>query len=66
MRKADRVLANGFPTGAEVADAMVHGGPSTASTNFGHTFLGTVAIRRWLRPVCCQNIPEELLPPDRR
>ena len=26
-RKAGRLLANGFPTGVEVADAMVHGGP---------------------------------------
>ena len=30
-RKAGRVLANGFPTGVEVADAMVHGGPYPAS-----------------------------------
>ncbi len=39
-RKAGRVLANGFPTGVEVADAMVHGGPYPASTNFGHTSVG--------------------------
>ena len=26
-RKAGRVLFNGFPTGVEVSDAMVHGGP---------------------------------------
>jgi NADP-dependent aldehyde dehydrogenase len=64
VRKAGRVLANGFPTGVEVADAMVHGGPYPASTNFGHTSVGTLAIRRWLRPVCYQNMPEEVLPPD--
>lgn len=63
-RKAGRLLVNGFPTGVEVADAMVHGGPYPASTNFGHTSVGTMAIRRWLRPVCYQNVPEELLPPD--
>jgi len=63
-RKAGRVLANGFPTGVEVADAMVHGGPYPASTNFGHTSVGTLAIRRWLRPVCYQNMPEVLLPAD--
>jgi len=62
MRKAGRVLANGFPTGVEVADAMVHGGPYPASTNFGHTAVGTMAIRRWLRPVCFQDIPAQLLP----
>ena len=63
-RKAGRVLANGFPTGVEVADAMVHGGPYPASTNFGATSVGTLAIRRFLRPVCFQNMPESLLPQD--
>ena len=61
-RKAGRVLANGFPTGVEVCDAMVHGGPYPASTNFGHTSVGTLAIRRFLRPVSYQNIPQALLP----
>ena len=63
-RKAGRVLANGFPTGVEVADAMVHGGPYPASTNFGATSVGTLSIRRFLRPVCFQNIPEGVLPDD--
>lgn len=61
-RKAGRIIANGFPTGVEVADAMVHGGPYPASTNFGATSVGTLSIRRWLRPVCYQNLPEALLP----
>jgi NADP-dependent aldehyde dehydrogenase len=65
-RKAGRLLANGFPTGVEVADAMVHGGPYPASTNFGATSVGTLSIRRWLRPVCYQNMPEALLPADLR
>jgi NADP-dependent aldehyde dehydrogenase len=65
-RKAGRVLANGFPTGVEVCDAMVHGGPYPASTNFGATSVGTMAIRRWLRPVSYQNLPEALLPADSR
>ena len=63
-RKAGRVLANGFPTGVEVCDAMVHGGPYPASTNFGATSVGTLSIRRFLRPVCYQNMPEALLPQD--
>lgn len=63
-RKAGRILANGFPTGVEVADAMVHGGPYPASTNFGHTSVGTLAVRRWLRPVCYQDMPETILPAD--
>lgn len=65
-RKAGRVLANGFPTGVEVCDAMVHGGPYPASTNFGATSVGTMSIRRFLRPVSYQNMPEELLPEDLR
>ena len=63
-RKAGRVLANGFPTGVEVCDTMVHGGPYPASTNFGATSVGTLAIRRFLRPVCYQNMPAALLPDD--
>ncbi|ETA50882.1 aldehyde dehydrogenase (NADP(+)) [Ponticoccus alexandrii] len=63
-RKAGRILVNGFPTGVEVADSMVHGGPYPASTNFGATSVGTMAIRRFLRPVCYQNFPDALLPGD--
>lgn len=63
-RKAGRVLANGFPTGVEVCDAMVHGGPYPASTNFGATSVGTMAIRRFVRPVSYQNIPAGILPED--
>ncbi len=63
-RKAGRILSNGFPTGVEVCDAMVHGGPYPASTNFGATSVGTMAIRRFLRPVCYQNFPTDLLPTD--
>lgn len=61
-RKAGRVLVNGFPTGVEVVDAQVHGGPYPASTNFGATSVGTLSIRRFLRPVAYQNVPEALLP----
>ena len=63
-RKAGRILANGFPTGVEVCDSMVHGGPYPASTNFGATSVGTLSIRRFLRPIAFQNIPMELLPED--
>ncbi|WP_120634921.1 aldehyde dehydrogenase (NADP(+)) [Ruegeria sp. EL01] len=61
-RKAGRLLANSFPTGVEVCDSMVHGGPYPASTNFGATSVGTLSIRRFLRPVCYQDIPIDLLP----
>ncbi len=62
--KAGRILANGYPTGVEVSDAMIHGGPYPASTNFGHTSVGTLSIRRWLRPVCFQNMPQSVMPDD--
>lgn len=63
-RKAGRLLANGFPTGVEVSDTMVHGGPYPASTNFGATSVGTMSIRRFLRPVCYQNMSDAILPAD--
>lgn len=43
-----------------------HVGPYLASTNFGATSVGTLTIRRFLRPVCSQNMPEALLPEDSR
>ena len=63
-RKAGRLLVNGYPTGVEVSDTMVHGGPYPASTNFGATSVGTLSIRRFLRPVCYQNMPQSILPDD--
>ncbi|HEX9857557.1 MAG TPA: aldehyde dehydrogenase (NADP(+)), partial [Paracoccaceae bacterium] len=53
-------------TGVEVCDAMVHGGPYPASSNFGATSVGTLSIRRFLRPVSYQNIPDALRPADLR
>ena len=65
-RKAGRVLANGWPTGVEVAPAMVHGGPFPATSDGRSTSVGTLAIDRFLRPVCYQDLPEMLLPPELR
>jgi len=64
QRKAGRLIANGFPTGVEVSDAMMHGGPYPASTNASTTSVGTLAIRRFLRPVAYQDMPASLLPGD--
>ncbi|MBB6133356.1 NADP-dependent aldehyde dehydrogenase [Massilia aurea] len=61
-RKAGRVLFNGFPTGVEVAHAMVHGGPFPATSDSRTTSVGASAIDRFLRPVCYQNVPGSLLP----
>jgi len=62
-RKAGRILFNDFPTGVEVCEAMVHGGPYPATSDARTTSVGTAAIERFLRPVCYQNVPEALLPP---
>lgn len=61
--KVGRVLLNGYPTGVEVCDAMVHGGPYPATSDARGTSVGTLAIDRFLRPVCYQNIPDAMLPP---
>ena len=63
-RLAGRVLFNGFPTGVEVSHAMQHGGPYPATTDPRFTSVGTAAILRWARPVCYQNTPADLLPPE--
>ena len=61
-RKVGRILANGFPTGVEVASAMVHGGPFPSTSDGRSTSVGTAAITRFLRPVSYQNLPQALLP----
>lgn len=62
-RKSGRILANGYPTGVEVSHAMVHGGPFPATSDSRTTSVGAMAIERFLRPVCYQDLPAELLPP---
>ena len=61
--RVGRVVYNAWPTGVAVTSAMQHGGPWPASTNSLHTSVGTTAVRRWLRPVSYQGIPDHLLPP---
>jgi len=61
-RKVGRILANGYPTGVEVSTAMVHGGPFPSTADGRSTSVGTGAISRFLRPVCYQNLPADLLP----
>ncbi|MEW9583686.1 aldehyde dehydrogenase (NADP(+)) [Paraburkholderia sp. DGU8] len=61
-RKAGRILVNGYPTGVEVSHAMVHGGPFPATSDTRATSVGTTSIERFLRPVCYQDFPADLLP----
>ena len=65
-RLAGRILFNGWPTGVEVGHAMVHGGPFPATSDGRSTSVGTLAIERFQRPVCYQDVPAALLPPALR
>ncbi|WP_459983868.1 aldehyde dehydrogenase (NADP(+)) [Nocardioides sp. AN3] len=60
--KAGRILFNGWPTGVEVCHAIVHGGPFPATTDARTTSVGSLAIQRFQRPVCYQDVPDVLLP----
>jgi 2,5-dioxopentanoate dehydrogenase len=62
QEKAGRVLFGGFPTGVEVCDAMVHGGPFPATTDARSTSVGSSAMLRFARPVAYQNFPQQFLP----
>jgi NADP-dependent aldehyde dehydrogenase len=64
--RAGRVVVNGYPTGVGVTWAMHHGGPWPASTSSQHTSVGATGIRRFLRPVSFQGVPDAVLPPELR
>jgi NADP-dependent aldehyde dehydrogenase len=65
-RKAGRLIINGFPTGVEVCPSMNHGGPYPATTDVRFTSVGTAALYRFVRPVCYQDFPADLLPAELR
>jgi len=60
--RVGRILFNGWPTGVEVGHAIVHGGPFPATSDSRTTSVGSLAIERFQRPVCYQDVPAELLP----
>jgi NADP-dependent aldehyde dehydrogenase len=41
---------------------MHHGGPFPATTDSRFTSVGTEAINRFVRPICYQDAPQNLLP----
>jgi NADP-dependent aldehyde dehydrogenase len=61
-----RIIHNDWPTGVTVSYAQQHGGPYPASTSPQSTSVGTAAIRRFLRPVAYQSMPDAQLPPELR
>jgi alpha-ketoglutaric semialdehyde dehydrogenase len=62
--KVGRIVFNGFPTGVEVNHAMVHGGPFPATSDGRSTSVGSLAILRFVRPICYQDFPDTALPPE--
>ena len=62
--KVGRLIFNGFPTGVAVNHAMQHGGTYPASTDARFTSVGSAAILRFVKPICYQDCPDALLPPE--
>lgn len=60
-RKVGRLMFNQMPTGVEVCASMNHGGPYPAATDSRGTSVGGEAYKRFLRPICYQNMPSYLL-----
>ncbi|NNK82082.1 MAG: aldehyde dehydrogenase (NADP(+)) [Flavobacteriaceae bacterium] len=64
QNRVGRLIYNGVPTGVEVCESMVHGGPYPASTDSRFTAVGVNSIKRWVRPFSYQNWPNTLLPDE--
>ena len=62
VERVGRLVWNGFPTGVAISPAMHHGGPYPATTHSGFTSVGQASVRRFLRPVTFQDVPEGALP----
>jgi NADP-dependent aldehyde dehydrogenase len=59
-----RLILNGVPTGVEVCLSMQHGGPFPATTDSRFTSVGADGIKRFARPICYQNWPNDFLPDE--
>ncbi len=62
--RAGRLIFNGFPTGVEVCNSIVHGGPFPATSDGRSTSVGTMAIFRFCRPIAWQSFPDAALPAE--
>lgn len=60
--KVGRVCLNQWPTGVACTWAQHHGGPWPATSSPPSTSVGAAALRRWVRPVAYQGMPDSLLP----
>jgi alpha-ketoglutaric semialdehyde dehydrogenase len=64
--RVGRIVFNGYPTGVEVCQAMVHGGPYPSTSDGRSTSVGARAIDRFARAVCYQDAPASVLPEELR
>ncbi|UAM97078.1 aldehyde dehydrogenase (NADP(+)) [Polaribacter litorisediminis] len=64
QNRVGRIIFNGVPTGVEVCESMVHGGPYPASTDSRFSAVGIASIKRWVRPFSYQDWPNHLLPAE--
>ena len=64
QNRVGRINFNGVPTGVEVCESMVHGGPYPASTDSRFSAVGITSIKRWVRPFSYQSWPNSLLPKE--
>jgi NADP-dependent aldehyde dehydrogenase len=64
--RVGRIVFNGYPTGVEVCQAMVHGGPYPSTSDGRSTSVGGRAIDRFVRAVCYQDAPAAILPEELR
>jgi len=63
-KRVGRLIFNGVPTGVEVSSSMQHGGPYPASSDSRFTSVGTMAIKRFVRPIAFQSWPQNELPDE--
>ena len=63
-KKVGRLIFNGVPTGVEVCSSMQHGGPYPAATDVRFSSVGTMSIKRFVRPVAYQSWPDNQLPDE--
>jgi 2,5-dioxopentanoate dehydrogenase len=62
QQRAGRLIFNGYPTGVEVCNSMVHGGPFPSTSDGRSTSVGTMAIYRFCRAIAWQSFPDAALP----
>jgi NADP-dependent aldehyde dehydrogenase len=63
--RVGRLLFQGFSPGVELCDGVNHGGPWPSALGRS-TVVGTTSYERWLRPLCLQDMPHDLLPLELR